>query len=764
MNAVEAMLGQPVIEALGWALLHFIWQGMLVAILLSAVISLLDRRRAEMRYLAACAAMLLMLVLPVATTAIITASDSGEPARVSESSANKLTTATPRAVDRPSTAQTSIGLREQIAWRLATWLPWLMSGWMVGVLILSLRLFGGCVAVRRLRRRGARAISGQWQQTLRHLCARFRVTRPVRLIESTIVQVPTAIGWLRPVILMPASAVVSLTVRQLEALLAHELAHIRRHDYLINLFQRIIETMLFYHPAVWWVSRQVRIEREHCCDDMAVAVCGDALVYARALAEIEVMRVARMEFAVAANGGLLINRIRRLTGLPDPHSNRIAGLVAGLIAFSTVGIVVATAGSPLLAHLTGNSPLSREQVTAIQQLAAEQRQGDDKSQQRDGAAQALNVLLITLKGRNWEVRGDVAEALQQIKRSGTIEPLVAALQDSNWRSREKVAWAMGMVGDRRGVDPLIVVLQDASSEVSHTAAWALAMIGDRRAVEPLIANLKTSEAEARQGAAWALGKLRDRSSVEPLILLLKDESSDVRHAAAWSLGEIGDRRAVEPLTAALEDRDEDVRAVAAKSLSLINRHSDNENNGDDYSKNQALTENLKKTQENARAQLVPSVDDTEVKPLLDALEDEDVYVRDEAITALGRLGDKRAVEPLIVLLRDQNVYIRDNAITALGQIGDRRAVEPLIATLQDRNVYIRDNAITALGGLRDPRAVAPLVALLKDGNVYIRDNAAEALGRIGDARAVEPLKEALSDENWYVRETVAKSLARLSRN
>src|SRR5438045_8014050 len=123
------------------------------------------------------------------------------------------------------------------------------------------------------------------------LARRLRVSRPIRVLQSAAVQVPAVIGWLRPVILLPASALTGLTPLQLDALLAHELAHVRRYDYLVNLIQSVIETLLFYHPAVWWVSQQVREEREHCCDGLAVAVCGDPHFYASALLSMERLRV-----------------------------------------------------------------------------------------------------------------------------------------------------------------------------------------------------------------------------------------------------------------------------------------------------------------------------------------------------------------------------------------------------------------------------------------------------------------------------------------
>src|SRR6185436_11585192 len=130
---------------------------------------------------------------------------------------------------------------------------------------------------------------------------------------------PAVVGWLRPVVLIPASAVIGLSAAQLEAVIVHELAHIRRFDALANLLQMAVETALFYHPAVWWISRRIRVEREHCCDDVAVATSGDALGYAKALASLEEWRAlpspAESSLALAATGGVLKHRISRLLGL-----------------------------------------------------------------------------------------------------------------------------------------------------------------------------------------------------------------------------------------------------------------------------------------------------------------------------------------------------------------------------------------------------------------------------------------------------------------
>ena len=127
-------------------------------------------------------------------------------------------------------------------------------------------------------------------QRVADLAARLRIGRAVRVVQSAAVQVPLVVGWLRPIVMLPASALTGLSPAQLESIIAHELAHVRRHDYLVNALQSVAEVLLYYHPACWWISRRIRVEREHCCDDIAVALCGDGVTYASALADLELHR------------------------------------------------------------------------------------------------------------------------------------------------------------------------------------------------------------------------------------------------------------------------------------------------------------------------------------------------------------------------------------------------------------------------------------------------------------------------------------------
>ena len=326
------MSDAPMTQAVGWALVHFLWQGTLVAAGLAAGLALMKGRSASARYALAVAALALMVVMPVAT-----AFRAYEPAVAVDQKAPS--PALPRfagegAHAAPASMETATDFREMVR----PWVPSLLGVWLAGVSMLTVWHLMGWVQTRRMTRRGTRPVEEQWELALVRLRRRLGIENAVSLLESASVPVPAVVGWLRPVILVPASAFAGLTPQQLEAILAHELAHVRRNDYLVNLLQSAAETLLFYHPAVWWVSRQVRQERESCCDDLAVAVCGDRLGYARALAALEELRMPMPRLALGADGGSLLRRIRRLAGVPEKTP---VGWIAGALALSFLLAVLA---------------------------------------------------------------------------------------------------------------------------------------------------------------------------------------------------------------------------------------------------------------------------------------------------------------------------------------------------------------------------------------------------------------------------------------
>ena len=344
---VGGLLETPAARAVAAALVQFIWQGALTGVLTAILLAALRRSGPDVRYVVSTIALSLMLTLPVVTaiqefrslqvTATTrSASETVSRAAITQAPSGQRGEAASAASGRMWDAMTLSASPSRAA------VPPLWRGvlllWIAGVVVLTLRTAGGWLWVRRLRLRAAPA-SMEMTRAAARLARQIHVTRPVRLLQSTLVDVPTVIGWLKPAILFPAGALAGLSPLQLEAILAHELAHVRRHDYLVNLLQTMVETLLFYHPAVWWISRQIRIERENCCDDLAVSLCGDPVVYAQALADLEELRAPGGRLAIAASGGSLLKRVRRLIG-PSP-----AGPAAGpLAAAASLALVLVFAG------------------------------------------------------------------------------------------------------------------------------------------------------------------------------------------------------------------------------------------------------------------------------------------------------------------------------------------------------------------------------------------------------------------------------------
>ena len=339
MTTLLSILNQPLASQVGWAVLHSLWQGALIGLAFGLARLVLRRRSANARYLAGCLSLGLLLAGPVATVLVQT----GPPRLTGHPTPTAIGLHVPVSV---GSAVTPYSTGSFTAWRpdfLERLAPVLAAIWIAGVGLSAARLAQGSLRVRRIRGGSNEPADPEWVETFNDLRCRLRVTRPVKLLKSALVEVPTVVGWLRPVILLPLASLGGLTPTQLEAILAHELAHVRRLDYLVNTFQCLVETLMFYHPIAWWISGCIREERENCCDDLVVQVCGDRLAYARALAVLEGFRAGLPGWALAATGGSLLNRIRRLLGDSCEQGSTTVRHVSGL-ALVCVGLLVIALG------------------------------------------------------------------------------------------------------------------------------------------------------------------------------------------------------------------------------------------------------------------------------------------------------------------------------------------------------------------------------------------------------------------------------------
>ena len=321
------------VASLGWALLHFVWQGALIACVTAVLLVALRSALPERRYAVACTALLLCIAWPAADLLLMLRDGSDVQAARLLSLAQ-----VPAAALRDATGM--------FAW-LESHLAWIVGAWAICVAALGLRMVLGLVWIGRaslgLGRVNtddavASAEERVWQARLSRLADRCGIGRHVRLRIVDTLASPVTAGCWRPVVLVPAALVTGMPPQLLEALLAHELGHVRRHDYLVNLVQNVIEALLFYHPAVWWISRRIRQEREQIADDFAAHRLGEPRRLASALSELERLQFSPHHLAQAAAGGDLMARIRRLV---QPHPQALDWRAA----IPVLGLVLACAAS-----------------------------------------------------------------------------------------------------------------------------------------------------------------------------------------------------------------------------------------------------------------------------------------------------------------------------------------------------------------------------------------------------------------------------------
>lgn len=332
-NIFQAALTQKI----GWTLVHFVWQAFAIGLLLAVLLKLLRNSSAHLRYLIACGGLALMVCAPVITLQMIpTPPNHTAPAVQPPADITETGFVTPVITDMPDieippvsiapAAAPALPWQDRFTHTLGAALPYIVAGWLAGVLGLSLWYLGGWTQLQKFRRRMIQPVSPELKAKLHQLAGRLAIRQSIDLFESALVQVPAVVGHLKPAILLPASALTGLSPQQIEVILAHELAHIKRHDYLVNMLQTAVEILGFYHPAVWWVSHRIRIERENCCDDLAVSVCQDRLFYAKALTTMAEIRAAHSAFALTITGPTLFDRIRRLLGQDSPAERKSSWL------------------------------------------------------------------------------------------------------------------------------------------------------------------------------------------------------------------------------------------------------------------------------------------------------------------------------------------------------------------------------------------------------------------------------------------------------
>lgn len=318
MEFIHQLFSEEMTYALGWTVVHSFWQAVLIAMLLAFVQFMLRERTAESRYYAAYTALGLVLITSIVTffqlyQAVPDPNALGQSTFIVVTGDGMI----------PDTSPAWESFYQQFYQYFENNLPLIVAIWLVGASFFMLKLLGGLVEIQLLQTRHVQALPAYWQKRLHSLKEELGIQQNVSLLESAQVGVPMVLGYLRPVILMPVGAINTLSTEEVEAILAHELAHIFRNDYLLNIIQSLIEILFYFNPAVWWISSAIRMERENCCDDIAVKLCGNSLTYAKALVGLQELqqRTPSLVMTFSKGKNQLLNRVRRILNQPQTNSN-----------------------------------------------------------------------------------------------------------------------------------------------------------------------------------------------------------------------------------------------------------------------------------------------------------------------------------------------------------------------------------------------------------------------------------------------------------
>ncbi|MBI4557058.1 MAG: HEAT repeat domain-containing protein [Candidatus Hydrogenedentes bacterium] len=816
-------------------LIHSLWEGVILAVVAGLVVRVFLRHgTAQSRYVVYLVALGLMVLAPAATFLYL--EPGSETVGIAEPALSPVTVPEPASdpisrVENPASGtkrpaaslphRTGEALSNKVP--LAAWLnsvhnfdwrlysPYVAMAYAGGVLLMLVRLAFALGGGKRLRRRSEPVDDATVLEALARQAKVIGLRFTPALAYCRQVLVPTVVGVLRPMILLPLSFANGLTPAQIELLLLHELAHIRRYDLLVNVLQRVAEALLFYHPAVWYVSRRIRLEREHCCDDLVLAYGGEAQAYAESLVHVASLAHGAASSAVLTATGKpsqLRERVLRMVGRSDPMPVRLnrGGLVLALMS-----LVVLISVSYLYAQTAANEQ-TEEQSQSIAATTepippkptAEPRPKPSLAPQiqyvpPETAAdmKARNILAVVQEPSQVEASDaegaphgpTVTRPLPSDQNAKVTLPspvpsnvaeLFVQLEDPDWWLRKVAVQQIGEIGEERfkqagaakagpGKDPLlsrlvpkmIKMLKDEDQRVQAAAAEALGKLGDPSAAKHLVAALKTQmtkegevQADVGGAAAEALIKLGSDASLGMLRFALKDPDSSMKARAVRALMGLGTPECVALLV-------DEVRQ-----------------NGGDFGE---------RTGPDCLDALKELGPERTVDPLLMALRSDTAEEVANVVRALGLVGGDRAFEAILELPEDAPLPVRRMTMSALVNFKDERATQVLARGLRDPDFNTRMNAagilsrkawlpaneqeqvlfrvaladwktIPALGA----EAVEPLIVALGSEAPEYRREAARCLGEIGDKRATQPLAKLLEDNESSVRHAAVQALAKLA--
>ncbi|HEX6575010.1 MAG TPA: HEAT repeat domain-containing protein [Gemmatimonadaceae bacterium] len=745
-------------KLVGWAIIHSLWQGGVLALLSAGLLGMMRSSRPEARYRIALVTLILMFVLPVATT--LSSSNDNATSGVTPSFSTSIqdpsfesapVSSTTSSPDIPGVAPVAANDnafkidRDTIASWIDTSIPFLVAAWIVGLLLASARLIGGFARTRSITRRAANPSSRALEIRIAKLCDRLGIHRAIRAFESTMIDVPLVIGAVRPVIVVPMSLITGLTPLQLDMLLAHELAHVKRNDYLVNILQTVLETLLFYHPAARWISERAREERENCCDDIAIATCAvNPRDYTATLLVLEEARDQGFGLAAAANGGSLLRRAQRLLTGKKAYLDLGPRWIAGVI---TIGAALFAGNDAFAAIQASYLPISS---IAVKSDSTGKRRGPDMSQAKPSAvikspAGGSLAERVRWAGSNsgsndywigYLIAGDQSGKSKIYTsdlpvRLGGNTTFTGSMNLGNGDLSNFVFYGVPLaplVGQHSPLSTAVFVRMKGGMQHVEQVHFGTFILPQYFANRPLVWLDSATDAESvsilsslvssnrdedvQHDLVAAIGSHRDANTTLPVLLAILNSgrAEQVRQKAVEGIGRTGDPRAMAALSrTARTDRYEGVRREAIEAF--------------------------------ARMQS-PAASDTLIA-FVSTLDDSDM--RRDAVESLGDRNDDKAFTFLSRYVRNgDDSDLRRKAVEALAGMRDRNGMAIVIEVARtDRNADVRRQAVEEIGDHESPSRAFELLKSIasNDPDESVRSEAVETIAQVDDARSVGILVE-----------------------
>ncbi|MFO7656793.1 MAG: M56 family metallopeptidase [Bacteroidales bacterium] len=351
---IENILPLSLVEPLGHMIIHSLWQGAVVSLIMGLMLLFTRKFSAKSRYFIAVA---LFVTMPVISAFTFVKYYTAGKKALTESAVYIESKHVQQVNKNITTGKTqtslAVGLPVEKEFTLKTFrsyfsqnIPAIVTVWLLGMLFFMLKFLGALAYTQRLKHYRTQLVSKQWQETFEKLCHRLKVSNTVKILQSTMIKVPLVIGFFRPVILIPVTAFTGLSAKELEMIIMHELAHIIRRDYIVNILLSLVEIIFFFHPAAWWMSKTIRTERENCCDDIAIEESGDSISFAKALVNFQEQFLMKEKLAmtISGNENSLFKRIKRLLNQPNMKTNFNEGFTASCIIFAGALIMMFSTG------------------------------------------------------------------------------------------------------------------------------------------------------------------------------------------------------------------------------------------------------------------------------------------------------------------------------------------------------------------------------------------------------------------------------------